>query len=194
MTLYGFARRFFRTFFQLKGWKIEGLENIPKKGPVILAVNHISNWDPVLVGCGLNRQVSYMAKEELFSVPFLGWAIGKVGAFPVNRAQADTGAIRQALAILKEDRVLGLFPEGTRSKTGDVQKALPGVVLIMDRSKAPVVPVKVRGTNRLLREGRGKLRLVVGKPLTPDQLKAPEGVPNRREWVAERIMRAIDEL
>ncbi|CAA7602033.1 1-acylglycerol-3-phosphate O-acyltransferase [Acididesulfobacillus acetoxydans] len=194
MTLYGFARRFFRTFFQLKGWKIEGLENIPKKGPVILAVNHISNWDPVLVGCGLNRQVSYMAKEELFSVPFLGWAIRKVGAFPVNRAQADTGAIRQALAILKEDRVLGLFPEGTRSKTGDVQRALPGVVLIMDRSKAPVVPVKVRGTNRLLRGGRGGLRLVVGKPLTLDQLKAPEGVANRREWVAERIMRAIDEL
>ena len=194
MTLYGFAKVFFRVLFRLKGWQIQGLENLPPNGPVILAINHVSFWDPVMVGCSLNRQVCYMAKEELFAIPLLGWAIRELGTFPVNRTHSDTGAIRQALAILKEERVLGLFPEGTRSKTGELQKGLPGIVLLMDKTKAPVVPIKVHGTKHLLTRGWGKIGLVVGKPLTPDMLKPPEGVQNRREWVAEQIMQAIDHL
>lgn len=194
MSFYGFAKGLFSTLFRLQGRKIKGLENIPPAGPVILAINHVSFWDPVLVGCSLNRQVNYMAKEELFKIPAFGKAIHLLGAFPVKRSQSDTGAIRQSLAILKEDRVLGLFPEGTRSKTGELQKGLPGMVLIMDKSKAPVVPIKVYGTKHLLTRGWGKIGVIIGEPLTSENLKAPEGVENRREWVASQIMKAIERL
>ena len=194
MTFYGFAKGLFRVLFRLKGWKIEGAERLPAQGPVILAVNHVSMWDPILVGCGLDRQVCYMAKEELFTVPLLGTAIKKLGAFPVKRSQSDTAAIRQALAILKEERVLGLFPEGTRSKTGEMQKGLPGMVLLMEKANAPIVPVKVYGSKHLLSQRRGKIGIIVGNPLTPEMLRVPEGVKNRREWVAAKIMEAIQNL
>lgn len=194
MTFYEFVRGLFRLLFQIKGWKIEGAEKLPSLGPVILAVNHVSMWDPVLVGCGLQRQVCYMAKEELFTVPLFGSAIRKCGAFPVKRSQSDTGAIRQALEILKGQQVLGLFPEGTRSKTGEMQKGLPGMVLLMDKAKAPIVPIRVYGTQHLLRQARGKIGMIVGDPITPEMLQPPEGVENRREWVAAKIMEAIHAL
>lgn len=194
MTFYGFARGLFRLLFQIKGWKIEGADRLPPFGPVILAVNHVSMWDPVLVGCSLQRQVCYMAKEELFAVPVLRTALRKLGAFPVKRSRSDTGAIRQALAILKDEQVLGLFPEGTRSKTGEMQKGLPGMVLLMDKANAPIVPIRVYGTQHLLSQARGKIGIIVGDPLTREILQPPEGVENRREWVAAQIMEAINGL
>jgi len=194
MTLYDFAKVLFRFQFKLMGWHIQGAENMPAEGPVILAINHQSIWDPLVAASSLPRQVSFMAKEELFSIPVLGTIFLKLGAFPVKRGQGDMNAIRQSLAILKEGRVLGLFPEGTRSKTGKIQKGLPGMVLLMEKSKAAVVPIKVFGTRRLLTKGWGNLGVVIGKPMTAEMLKAPEGVENRREWMADRIMQAMLEL
>lgn len=194
MTLYSFAKRIFRLQFRLMGWKVQGVENLPSKGPVILAINHVSIWDPVVAASSLPRQVSFMAKEELFSIPVLGTMFSKVGAFPVKRGQGDINAIRQSLAILKEGRVLGLFPEGTRSKSGEIQKGMPGMVLLMERSQACVIPVKVYGTLNLFTRGWGKLGVVVGKPMTAQTLMVPEGVGNRREWIADRIMQAMIDL
>lgn len=194
MTLYEFAKGMFRFQFKLMGWKIQGVENLPAEGPVILAINHQSIWDPLVAASSLPRRVSFMAKEELFSVPVLGKVFLKLGAFPVKRGQGDMSAIRQSLAILKEGRVLGLFPEGTRSKSGEIQKGLPGMVLLMEKSKASVVPIKVFGTRHLLTKGWGKITVVIGKPMTPEMLQAPEGVENRREWIANRIMLAMQEL
>jgi len=194
MTLYDFAKGMFRFQFKLMGWTIQGMENMPAEGPVILAINHISIWDPLVAASSLPRKVSFMAKEELFSIPVLGKIFLKVGAFPVKRGQGDMNAIRQSLAILKEGRVLGLFPEGTRSKTGKIQKGLPGMVLLMEKSKASVVPIKMFGTHHLLTKGWGNIVVVVGKPMTAQMLQAPEGVENRREWIADRIMQAMLEL
>ena len=194
MSLYQFAKGLFTFQFRLMGWKVRGVENIPVDGPIILVSNHVSLWDPILVACSVTRNVSYMAKEELFSIPFLGPIIPRLEAFPVKRGEGDTSAIRNSLSILKEGRVLGLFPEGTRSKSGELQKGLPGMVLLMEKSKAPVVPVKVYGTKHLLTQGWGKIGVVIGPPLTPEQLKAPEGVENRREWVADQIMNALNSL
>lgn len=194
MTLYSFAKRVFRLQFRLMGWRVRGAENMPKEGPVILVINHISMWDPVVAACSVPRRVSYMAKEELFSLPVLGRVFSKLGAFPVKRGQGDMNAIRQSLAILKGGGVLGLFPEGTRSRTGEVQKGLPGMVLLMEKSQASVVPIKVSGTKYMFTKGWGKITVVVGEPLTAQMLKAPEGVENRREWVANRIMQAMVEL
>lgn len=194
MTLYDFAKVLFRSQFTLMGWKIQGAENMPAEGPVILAINHQSIWDPLVAASSLPRQVSFMAKEELFSIPILGTIFLKLGAFPVKRGQGDMNAIRQSLGILKEGRVLGLFPEGTRSKDGEIQKGLPGMVLLMEKSKAAVVPIKVLGTRKLLTKGWGNIAVVVGKPMTAEMLKAPVGVENRREWMADRIMQAMQEL
>ena len=194
MTLYDFVKRIFRFQFQLMGWKMQGVENMPLEGPVILAINHVSFWDPIVAASSLPRQVSFMAKEELFTIPILGGIFLRLGAFPVKRGQGDMNAIRQSLGILKEGRVLGLFPEGKRSETGAIQKGLPGMVLLMEKSKATVVPIKVYGTRRLLTKGWGNLAVVVGKPLTAEMLKAPQVVGNRREWIANQIMQAMQEL
>jgi len=194
MTLYEFAKGMFRFQFKLMGWNIQGVENMPAEGPVILAINHQSIWDPLVAASSLPRKVSFMAKEELFSIPVLGKIFSKLGAFPVKRGQGDMNAIRQSLAILKEGRVLGLFPEGTRSKNGEIQKGLPGMVLLMEKSKASVVPIKVFGTRNLLTKGWGNIAVVVGKPMTAQMLQAPEGVENRREWIADRIMQAMLDL
>jgi 1-acyl-sn-glycerol-3-phosphate acyltransferase len=194
MTFYEFAKRIFRFQFKLMGWEIQGLENVPAEGPVILAVNHQSLWDPLVAGCSLPRHVSFMAKEELFSIPVIGKISYMLGAFPVKRGQGDMNAIRHSLAILKQGGVLGLFPEGTRSKNGEVQKGHPGMVLLMEKSKATVVPVKMYGTRKLLTKGWGNIVVVIGKPMTPQMLQAPEGVENRREWIADRIMQTMQEL
>jgi 1-acyl-sn-glycerol-3-phosphate acyltransferase len=194
MTLYNFAKVIFRLQFRFMGWKVRGVENLPSDGPVILAINHVSNWDPIVAACSLPRHIYYMGKEDLFSIPVIGRIFSKLGAFPVKRGQVDINAIRHALAILKEGRVLGLFPEGGRSKSGEIQKGLPGMVFLMEKSKASVVPIKVHGTCHMLRKGWNNIGVVVGTPLTAHMLKAPEGVGNRREWIADRIMQAMLEL
>ncbi len=196
MTLYEFAKGMFRFQFKLMRWKVQGVENLPAEGPVILAVNHQSMWDPIVAGCSIPRRVSFMAKEELFSIPVISNISRSLGAFPVKRGQGDMNAIRQSLAILKEGRVLGLFPEGTRSKDGEIQKGQPGIVLLMEKSKATVVPIKIFGTRSLLTKGWGKIVVVIGKPMTPEMLQAPVGIEkeNRREWIADRIMQAMLEL
>jgi len=194
MTFYELAKGLFRAQFRLMGWKVRGAENIPTDGPVIVVINHVSMWDPILVGCGISRQVWYMAKEELFKVPLLGWAIKNLGAFPVKRGQRDTSAIRQSLKVLKDGRILGIFPEGKRSKTGELQQGLPGMVLLMERSQAPVVPIRVYGTKHLLTKGWGKIGIVVGEPLTPAMLQAPAGVADARAWTVNKIMQELDAL
>lgn len=194
MSLYRIAKGLFRFQFRLMGWKVQGIENFPIKGPVIMVSNHVSLWDPIVAACSVPREVSYMAKEELFSIPLLGPIIRQLGVFPVKRGQGDTSAIRNSLSLLKHQKVLGLFPEGTRSKTGELQKGLPGMVLLMEKSKAPIVPVKVYGTRHLLTRGWGNIGILIGPPLTQEQLKAPEGVENHREWVAEQIMDALNSL
>ena len=99
--------------------KIEGRENMPKEGPVILAANHMSNWDPPLLATFLSRPVSYMAKQELFFNFIADYILRSCHSFPVKRGAADRGAIKAALAELKNGRCLGVFPQGTRSRHGE---------------------------------------------------------------------------
>ena len=115
--LYTILRIIFAIFFQvLFRAKTYGKEHLPAEGPVILAANHMSNWDPPLLATFLPRPVSYMAKIELFEHPIFGAAIRRCHAFPVKRGAADRGAIKAAINVLKQGRVLGLFPEGTRNR------------------------------------------------------------------------------
>lgn len=194
MNLYPFAKGLLTIVLKIKGYKISGLENFPPDGPVIIACNHISMWDPIIVGCTLPRQVYFMAKEELMKLPVAGQILRAVGAFPVKRGQGDIGAFRRSIGLLKEGKVLGIFPEGTRSKSGQIQEAMAGIALIVDKSRAPILPVKVYGAKGLIKQKRGKIGIIIGKPLYAEQLTMPEKTENRREWLANKIMEVVNEM
>lgn len=153
---------FFKTFFR---FKVIGIENIPHTGGAVIAANHISLWDPPVVGAALQRPINFMAKEELFVGP-LGWIIKIMKAFPVKRGAADRAAIRNAINLLKNGELLGLFPEGTRSKNGELGKPEAGIGMIVLKAGVPIIPTAIIGTNQV---GKGCLlpQFVIkyGKPI-----------------------------
>lgn len=161
---YSFMRACFRCYFKLLyRCRVHGLENIPTTGAFIICSNHTSWFDPPLVGSMMPRKkrVYFMAKEELFSIFVLGRAIKKLGAFPVKRDTADRKAIAKALQVLEEGKVLGLFPEGTRVKTGDVAEPFQGPAFLALKSKKPVLPVRIKWPSRYFKT----LQVCIGKPL-----------------------------
>lgn len=141
------ARVYFRTFYD---FKVEGLDNIPKTGALIVAGNHLSNADPPAIGsfAGLVRDSRFVAKKELFSVPGLGWFFRRSGYIPVDRARTigDFGALKEVVHALEQGQSVVMFPEGTRSKTGKPQKPKSGIGFLIYKTGAPVLPVKVEGT------------------------------------------------
>jgi 1-acyl-sn-glycerol-3-phosphate acyltransferase len=135
-----------RTWFRIG---LEGEEHIPEAGPVILASNHRSNMDPVLLASAVRRPVAFMAKEELFVGP-LGWIMRWIGQFPVRRGGIDREALRRTDAVLARGSMLGLFPEGTRGD-GGFSAVHPGLAYIVVRQRCPVLPVAIFGTERVRR-------------------------------------------
>ena len=135
-----------RTWFRIR---LEGEEHIPEAGPVILASNHRSNMDPVLLASAVRRPVAFMAKAELFVGP-LGWIMRWIGQFPVRRGGIDREALRRTDAILARGSMLGLFPEGTRGD-GGFSAVHPGLAYIVVRQRCPVLPVAIFGTERVRR-------------------------------------------
>lgn len=188
MDFYIFARETVRAFLK-PFYRIEviGQENVPEKGPVIICSNHIDNLDPPVVGITVIRPVHFMAKEELFKVPILGKIISKTNAFPVKRGMSDRDALRKALKVLKDGNVLGLFPEGTRSKDGKLGKGLAGAGFFALRSEATVIPCAVIGPYKLF----GKLKVVYGEPIAMEKLREEKASP---EFVTDEIMNGIQQL
>ncbi len=167
MSLYEFCKSVLRpTTRAAFAVSVSGTENVPATGPLVVAANHRSFLDPPLLGTWFPRTVHYMAKEELFKIPVLGWFISAVHAFPVSRNEADIGAIRRALRILKEGGVVGIFPEGTRNKAGDA-KAKGGAVLLAVTAHCPVVPVALLRTDQAVKRLRGShVEVRIGAPIT----------------------------
>ena len=196
--LYGFLRFVFRLiFYILFRARVYGRENIPAEGAVILAANHASNIDPPLMASLIDRPVSYMAKIELFENPIFGAAIRRCHAFPVKRGESDRGAIKAAVTVLKEERVLGLFPEGTRSKTGELQKAEAGVALIAAMTGAPIVPVAILNTHRIFANGGllPQLRIMYGQPISfQGDRKSKEALDAFSAEIMAHIARMKEEL
>lgn len=147
-------RSYMRAVFRIQ---IDGLEHIPPTGPVVLVSNHVSNWDPLLLGIVSPRQIHFMAKDALFRIPVIGSIMRAWGMFPVKRGAADRNAIRTAIQLLEENRVLGIFPEGHRSRTGELGPFLPGAVSIALKGNAAVVPFAITGPYRLFRTVRVRI-------------------------------------
>ncbi|WP_100372681.1 lysophospholipid acyltransferase family protein [Bacillus sp. FJAT-45037] len=162
MGLYQIGQKISRMYLSTK-FKVEiiGEENIPKEGGVLLCSNHISNFDPPLLGAYITRPIHYMAKQELFEKPVLKKLLPRLGAFPVKRGMGDKQALRKGINYLKDGQMLGLFPEGTRSRDGKLGKGLAGAGFFALRSDATVIPCAIIGTYK-----RGDtLKLVYGKPI-----------------------------
>lgn len=168
MSLYPFARSvvagILKSTYRIK---VEGLEHFPKEGGVLLCTNHISNFDPPLVGVTAPRKVLFMAKDELFKVPVLKQLLNNFGTFPVKRGGGDREALRAGLKVLKDGNVLGLFPEGTRSKDGKLGKGQSGAGFFALRSTAAVVPCAIIGPYKSFRT----LRVVYGKPINMEEYR-----------------------
>jgi 1-acyl-sn-glycerol-3-phosphate acyltransferase len=183
-------RGLFRIFYSLLyRWEVIGYHHVPAQGPLVLVSNHISNLDPPLLGSSAQRKVYFMAKEELFRFPLLRALIQSWGAFPVKRGAADRQSIRYAMNLLKEGEAIGVFPEGTRSKTGKLGKGLSGAALFALRSDAVVIPVAIVGPYRLF----GKLKVVFGEPIDLSSFKE-EGTSESLAKATEAMMASIQRL
>ena len=147
--------------------RVIGAENIPASGAFILAANHVSNWDPPFLGTFIDREVCYMGKEELFKNPVMAWVCRHLHVFPVKRGAADKTAIKTAVKILKDGKCFGIFPEGTRSKTGKLGKAEAGVSLIAAMTKAPIIPAAIVDTEKIFSSEVKfpRLAVVYGTPM-----------------------------
>jgi len=176
--------------------KIIGTENIPEKGGFILASNHISYYDPPLVGCCIKREVYFFAKRELFRFKPFGWILLRVNARPVNRAGVDRAAIDTAVEILKSGNGLTVFPEGTRSKSKDLLPVKPGIGMIARQAEISIVPAYIHGANQLWNCFIGRTRLTVsyGKPIAAEWVKSHELTKEGYLAIADEIMNRIVQL
>ncbi len=191
MGLYRFFRALFRLFYRLiYRWQVIGLDRIPKQGGVILCSNHISNLDPPFIASPLDRQVMFMAKEELFRIPIVSWLIREFGAFPVKRGNSDRAALKKALQILDDGKVLGIFPEGTRSKNGKLRRPFPGAALFALKSDAAVIPVAIIGSWIPFT----KMTVVYGHPMDFSPYRNVKLTTEITTEAAEAIMKEIQKL
>jgi 1-acyl-sn-glycerol-3-phosphate acyltransferase len=143
-------------------------DNIPATGRCIMASNHISNLDVIYLGVFAPRHPHFMAKAELYKNPILGWSIRQCGSFPVHRGENDTWALRQAGKILEAEKVLCMFPEGTRSKEkAQMRRGKVGAVRLALEHHAPIIPIAISGTHNFGFKGwRGnKIKIQAGQPL-----------------------------
>lgn len=188
MTLYRIGRFLFLLYFKcVNRATIVGKENFPEDKGVLICSNHISNFDPPLVGVAAPRKVRFMAKAEMFTIPILKRLFIVLGAFPVKRGLTDKQALRNGISILNNGEVMGLFPEGTRNRSKKLKQGLTGAGFFALRSNAVVIPCAIVGSYRPFK----KINIAFGKPIdfqamTDKRLSAKEAT--------EMIMDHIEKL
>jgi 1-acyl-sn-glycerol-3-phosphate acyltransferase len=195
-------RFIFVTYFR---WRKYNSDRVPMEGPVILAANHASFLDPPLVGAALKRALNYLARDTLFPVPLVGWLLRQWKVVPVDRDGGGAGGLRAIFDRLLNGGAILLFPEGTRTRDGGLQRARAGIGLVVIKSNAPVVPVRIFGTfqayghqARFPRPRRVEVKF--GAPILFEKLRAEaKACPKPRlkqiyQEVADEIMASIARL
>lgn len=170
---------------------------IPMKGPCLIASNHASYLDPLLIGAYSERELRFLARKTLFSVPLLGYLIERVHAIPINREGADVQSFKALLQNLKAGHAVVVFPEGTRTLDGSIQSAKPGVGMLACMAQVPVIPTRIFGSFDIW--GKGKILpkidvaalTVFGKPLYPADYDPGKNDSNRNIEASKRILQAI---
>ncbi len=172
--------------------KVEGRENLPKDGGLILCSNHLSMNDVIILGAAHNRPIHYLAKAELFRVPLLAPLIRSLGAIPIHRGKGDTAAIKAAKSVVELGRTLCIFPEGHRSKDLQLGKGKAGVGLILRQTGAPVLPAAIICKKR---PGPFKKTIIrFGPVLTQADFGEPTGDKRDYQACADLVMQKIAEL
>jgi 1-acyl-sn-glycerol-3-phosphate acyltransferase len=179
--------------------QFRGEENVPASGGFILAGNHVSYLDPALLWAGAPREVHFVAKQELFETPVIGWGLPRLFVLPISRGTADRVAIQRATDLLGYGEPVGIFPEGTRqvpgAPTDEPSEAHAGVAFIAMRADVPVVPVGIAGTDRALPKGAKlprfpKVTVRYGEPVRPEEFTEGSRKERTQAMTAE-IMRRI---
>ncbi len=176
---------YIRVLFRVQ---VEG--EIPEEGPFLLCANHTSLYDPVTVACFTERQLTFMAKRELFDIFGLKWILKWVGAFPVTRDKGSIGAVKTSLSILRQGGVMLMFPEGRRNRSAQHIEAKAGMVLIAQRANVPIIPIGIRSSYKPF----SKLRIVYGKPISLEEYKAQKLSAEQMDRIAETILDEIYSL
>ena len=181
--------------FVFKGHLI-GRENIPQKDSFIMVSNHASLLDPPLLGHALGRNISFMAKAELFKIPFLGFIIKACGAYPVKRGIADKNTIKTACKKLSNDDSIGIFIDGTRQKNGRVNKPKQGAALLAFKNQKLLLPVAIVNSHRLIRFKFfiplfSKIVIKVGKPVQPPQSSSKDDLHSVTMLLQDKINNLI---
>lgn len=195
--LYWFVWTLLRVFLRLYcRIKIVGAANVPRQGGIILASNHIGAGDPFFVGTCVRREFKFMAKQELFRNFFVGNLIERLNAFPVNRGILDPKALQTAYDTLHVGYGLILFPEGTRSKTGELRKGKPGVGLLARRVMVPIVPAYIENSRGFwgIPFSLRRMKVIFGEPIPSARV---EGFPDTNDGyraLSEELMLKIGEL
>jgi 1-acyl-sn-glycerol-3-phosphate acyltransferase len=193
---YHLSRLVGRLFFRLH---VVHRERMLQSGPVILAMNHQSYLDPPLAGITCDRAVYFLARRTLLDVPLLGWLLPKLNVIPVNQEGIDRSALKALIRVLKAGNAALVFPEGSRTVDGSLQSAEPGLGLVIAKTLAPVVPMRIFGAHEALPRGGGGLHfvpitIVIGKPIvfTVADLNPPGKDLYKR--LSQRVMDAIAAL
>jgi 1-acyl-sn-glycerol-3-phosphate acyltransferase len=193
---YHLSRLLAQLFF---GFRIVHRERVIQTGPVILAINHQSFFDPPLAGNACDRAIFFLAKKSLMDVPILGWLLPKLNVIPVNLEGGDRSALKALLRILKAGECALVFPEGTRTPDGTLQPGLPGVGLLIAKTRAPVVPMRIFGAHDVwpihgkLRFS-GKITIVVGEPIYFSDADVQGVGKDLYARLSQRVMDAIASL
>ena len=186
--LYFIAKYIFGPFMLLF-WrpKVINRQGLNIKGPAIFVANHISMWDPVLIALLSHRVVHFMAKKEIFHKPFGQWFFRSLFAFPINRKTADLASLRQAMEVLKEGKVFGIFPEGKRSVTFELDELENGAAFLALRSGAPIVPIYIHKDSYVSH----RPRVFVGEPLLAKELVGELPRPEQSLALTAALEKAI---
>lgn len=170
--------------------KVYGRENIPLDGRLILCSNHASNWDPIFISIVVPRQISWMGKKELFKNKIIGYLLGKLTVFPVDRDGSDVSAIKNALRVLKGERALGLFPEGTRVQSMDLNNVKSGVALLGIKSKSPILPVYIESNYKIF----NRVHIYIGEAMDLNEMI--DGKPGADDYIdlSKQVLSKIYDL
>lgn len=191
MSFYTFARGLVKIYYKFAfRMDIQGEENIPKEGGVVLCCNHMSNLDPTTMAGFVKRPVRYIAKKELFSKGWSAKLMYALGAFPVDRATTDMKALKTAIKLLKNGEALGIFAEGTRVKDGEAKAAKAGVALFALKGEAPIVPICISSKYKF----RSIVHIRYGKPIYLDEYKGQKVTTEMMEEITEKVMEKVREM
>ncbi|MDQ2658931.1 MAG: 1-acyl-sn-glycerol-3-phosphate acyltransferase [Verrucomicrobiota bacterium] len=188
----GIARLFFR-------FRVVHRERRIPEGPLILAMNHESYFDPPLAGAASGRETYFLARKTLLDIPVLGWILPRLNVIPVDQEGTDRSALKALIRILKAGRATVVFPEGARTLDGQMQPALPGLGFVIAKTLAPVLPLRIFGSHEALPRGQKRLRfhpitVVIGEPI---YFTAADLEPRGKELyqrLSDRVMAAIAAL